>query len=183
MDILSVLKEEHRTVSAMLDEVTQCEPGDERLDELAGIIEKELTTHAMLEERLFYPELRDRAEEVDERVDVFEAYTEHELVKHLIALLKSGRKRDELFKAELQVLGESVKHHVREEESTIFAMARELLDREELDELGERWQAAKSRLTPGTSSNGRRTRKKASATQRGGSKARAGSRKKTARKR
>ncbi|MBV8223251.1 MAG: hemerythrin domain-containing protein [Candidatus Eremiobacteraeota bacterium] len=183
MDILSVLKEEHRTVAGMLDEVQQCEPEDARIDELASTIESELTAHAALEERLFYPELRDRADEVDERVDVFEAYTEHELVKHLLALLKSGRKRDELFKAELLVLGESVKHHVREEESTIFSMARELLDEDELDELGEKWQRAKQRLVSRASSNGRRsgTRNRTVTTR--GSRSKAGSRKKTARKR
>lgn len=187
MDILSVLKEEHRTVSAMLDEVQDCEPSDERMDELAHAIEQELTVHATLEERLFYPELRDRAEETDERVDVFEAYTEHEVVKHLIAMLKSGRQRDELFKAELLVLGESVKHHVAEEESTIFALAKELLDPEELDDIGQRWQTAKNRLMSRASSNGRRPRKKTSSAARGGSKVRgskaAASRKKAARKR
>ena len=135
-----MLKEEHRNVGTMLDEVKDCEPGDARIDELAAAIERELTVHAALEERLFYPELRDRAEESDELVDVFEAYTEHDVVKHLIALLGSGRKRDEEFKAELLVLGESVRHHVREEESTIFSLARELLENDELEALGDKWQ-------------------------------------------
>lgn len=156
MDILSVLKEEHRAVAALLDEVANCEPGDERIDELAPQIERELTAHATLEERLFYPELRDRAEETDERVDVFEAYTEHDVVKHLLGLLQSPRRRDEKFKAELQVLGENVKHHVREEESTIFKLAREVLDDDELEQLGERWQRAKQRLMSRAGSNGRR---------------------------
>src|SRR5690242_6679477 len=180
MDILSVLKQEHRTVSALLDEVRDCEPGDKRIDELAPQIERELTAHAALEERLFYPELRDRAEEADERVDVFEAYTEHDVVKHLLELLRSSRKRDELFKAELQVLGESVRHHVEEEESTIFSIARDLLEPEELEELGEKWQRAKQRLTSSASSNGRHagTRKRTTAA-RGRSKA-SGGRKKTA---
>lgn len=183
MDILSVLKEEHRTVAALLDEVHDCEPDDERIDELAPLIARELTAHATLEERLFYPELRDRAEDADEAVDVFEAYTEHDVVKHLLELLRSRRKRDEQFKAELLVLGESVRHHVEEEESTIFAMAREMLEPEELEEIGEKWQRAKPRLTSAASSNGRRTqgRKRAPAT-RGGSKTSRG-RKKTARKR
>jgi hemerythrin superfamily protein len=184
MDILSVLKQEHRTVSALLDEVRDCEPGDERIDELAPQIERELTAHAALEERLFYPELRDRAEEADERVDVFEAYTEHDVVKHLLELLRSSRKRDELFKAELQVLGESVRHHVEEEESTIFSMARDLLEPEELEELGEKWQRAKQRLTSSASSNGRRagTRKRTTAA-RGRSKASRGRKKTAGRKR
>lgn len=183
MDILSVLKQEHRAVSALLDEAHDCEPGDERIDELAPQIERELTAHAALEERLFYPELRDRAEEADERVDVFEAYTEHDVVKHLLSLLRSGRKRDERFKAELQVLGESVRHHVKEEESTIFSMARDLLEPQELEELGEKWQRAKQRLTAGASSNGQRKQtRKRTPPARGRSKATRG-RKKTTRKR
>ena len=171
-------------VSALLDEVQDCEPGDERIDELAPQIARELTAHATLEEKLFYPQLRDRAEEADERVDVFEAYTEHDVVKHLLSLLQSRRKRDELFKAELQVLGESVRHHVEEEESTIFALARDLLEPDELEEIGEKWQRAKARLTSAASSNGRRTsaRKRTSSVRGGRSKA-SGGRKKTARKR
>ncbi len=164
MDILSIIKQEHRAVSAMLDEIKDCEPEDRRIDELATTIEQELSTHLAIEERLFYSQLRDRAEDDDERVEMFEAYTEHEVAKHLMELLKSGRERDEEFKAELLVLGESVKHHVQEEESKVFSIARELMDKDELDDLGEKWQKAKQRITSRASSNGTRggTRKKVS---------------------
>ncbi|HYL27495.1 MAG TPA: hemerythrin domain-containing protein [Candidatus Nitrosotalea sp.] len=183
MDILAVIKDEHKSVGTLLDEIKECDPEDERLEELAAATERALTLHATLEERLFYPELRERAEESEELVDVFEAYTEHDVVKHLLALLSSGRKRDEEFKAELLVLGESVRHHVREEESTIFSLARELLDDDELESLGEKWQRSKDRMTSRASSNGRRApaRKKA-ATARGGAKT-SGTRKKTTRRR
>ncbi|MBV8530713.1 MAG: hemerythrin domain-containing protein, partial [Candidatus Eremiobacteraeota bacterium] len=137
LDVLSLLKQDHRTVSALLDEATACEPDDDRLNSLAEEIESALTVHAAIEEKYFYPALRDRAEDSEDAVDVFEAYTEHELVKTLIALLKSGRQPDEQFKAEVQVLAENVKHHVKEEESTIFKLAREVLDDDELEELGE----------------------------------------------
>jgi hemerythrin superfamily protein len=165
VDILSIIKQEHRMVSAMLDEIKSCEPDDHRIDELARTIEKELSAHLAIEERLFYSELRDRAQDEDERVDMFEAYTEHEVAKHLMELLRSGRKRDEEFKAELLVLGESVKHHVQEEESKVFAIARELMDEDELEDLGEEWEKVKQRLTSRGSSNGRRgsSRKKTAA--------------------
>src|SRR5580700_2690561 len=91
-------------------------------------------------------QLRKRAEEQEQRVDVFEAYTEHEVASHLIAMLKSRRKRDERFKAEIQVLSESVKHHVQEEESTIFALAKKLLTQSELDDLGTKWAKAREQL-------------------------------------
>lgn len=146
MDVLTLLKNDHKTVGGLLDQAKQCEPGDGRLAKLAEEIESALTVHAEIEEQYFYPRLHDRSKESDDLVDVFEAYTEHELIKMLIALLKSGREPDEEFKAELQVLAENVEHHVKEEESTIFTLARQLLDREELDELGNEMQKAKTRL-------------------------------------
>ncbi len=153
MDVLALLQKDHRTVSGLLDDAVKCEPDDDRLTNLAREIEKALTVHAGIEEKYFYPALRKRAEQSEDTVDVFEAYTEHELVKTLIALLKSGRRPDEKFKAEVQVLAESVKHHVKEEESTIFSLARELLDRDELEELGATMESAKKRLMSAAARN------------------------------
>lgn len=146
MDVLTLLKNDHKTVGALLDEAMACEPGEDRLEELAEAIEQALTVHAAIEEEYFYPALHDRSEESEDTVNVFEAYTEHAVIKQLIALLKSGRQPDEQFKAEVQVLAESVRHHVREEELTIFTLARELLEPDELEELGEEMEAAKERL-------------------------------------
>jgi hemerythrin-like domain-containing protein len=147
MTVLDVIKKEHREAEQMLDEAKDLEPGDERLTELTQKIEKALTMHLTIEERLFYARLRERAVEEEKQVDVFEAYTEHEVARHLIDLLKSRRKRDARFKAEVQVLGESVKHHVEEEESTVFAIAREVIDQDELEELADKWQKAKAQMT------------------------------------
>ena len=145
MDILEVIRGEHRDVAAKLAEAGRCDPGDARLAELAKEISTALVTHTKIEERLLYSKLRERSKDEDERVDVYEAYTEHDVVAHLIALLKSGRKPDDKFKAEMQVLGESVKHHVEEEESKVFRIARELLDQSERDVLGEQWARARKR--------------------------------------
>jgi hemerythrin-like domain-containing protein len=145
MDILSVIKKEHRQAASLLDQAQNCEPG-EPLVKLAKRIEYALSTHVQIEERLFYSRLRKDAEEEEQLVDVYEAYTEHDVAAHLIELLKSGRKPDEKFKAELQVLGESIKHHVKEEESTVFSIARKLITPEELNDLGGKWAKARERL-------------------------------------
>ena len=149
MDVLTLLKQDHQTVGKLLDEALECEPDDERLHGLAKQIEDALTVHATIEEKYFYPVLKKRAEDSEETVDVFEAYTEHDLIKRLIALLQSGRKPDEQFKAEVQVLCENVTHHVKEEESTVFSLARKLINRDELEELGEKMARAKVRLSRG----------------------------------
>jgi hemerythrin superfamily protein len=146
MDVLTLLKNDHKAVGAMLDQALKLEPEDDGLHDLATQIEEALTVHATIEEKYFYPVLRKRAEDSEETVDVFEAYTEHDLIKRLISLLQSGRKPDEQFKAEVQVLSENVKHHVKEEESTVFSLARKLMDGDELEELGEKMDRAKQRL-------------------------------------
>jgi hemerythrin-like domain-containing protein len=143
VNVLNIIKKEHREAAALLDEAVSLEPGDARMSSLARAIEAALSTHLTIEEKLFYARLRTRAEEEDEKVDVFEAYTEHEVARHLIDLLKSRRKRDARFKAELQVLSESVKHHVEEEESTVFSLAKKLIDSDELEALGKKWEKAK----------------------------------------
>lgn len=149
MDVLEIIKKEHREAGAMLDEAKELDLDDERLGDLVKKIEAALTTHLAIEERLFYARLRERAEEEEQEVNVFEAYTEHEVARQLIDLLKSRRRRDARFKAEVQVLGESVKHHVQEEESTIFAIARKLIDSAERDEIGAKWQKAKQSAAGG----------------------------------
>jgi|SRR6202042_951323 len=167
MDILDVIKKEHREAAAMLDQAQKCEPGDQKMVELAKRIDYALSSHVQIEERLFYSRLRKGAEEEEQLVDVYEAYTEHDVAAHLIALLKSGRKPDEKFKAEVQVLAESIKHHVKEEESTVFAIARKLIDEDERNDLGEKWARARQRLDAAAKGNatkpvrGKRSQRKA----------------------
>lgn len=160
MSVLDIIKQEHRQVAALIDEANKCEPGDGRLYELAKEIEKNLSLHLSVEERLFYAPLRERAEEQEEQIDVFEAYTEHAVAKALMQMLTSGRKPDERFKAELQVLGESVKHHVKEEESKVFSVARDYLDEEELDQIGEAWEKAKTRAQRSAANGARQSSRK-----------------------
>jgi hypothetical protein len=165
VDILDVIKGEHRDVGALLDQAAKCDPGDAKLLGLAKKIEHSLSTHVKIEERLFYAKLRARAENEEERVDVYEAYTEHDVAGHVMDLLRSGRKPDEKFKAEMQVLGESVKHHVQEEESKVFKIAREFIDPEEREALGAQWAQARKRADadPSSGSSRKKSRKKATA--------------------
>jgi hemerythrin-like domain-containing protein len=144
VSILDIIKQEHREVASLLDQAVALEPGDKQMKQLASEIELKLSTHLAIEERLFYARLRTQSED-DDVVDVYEGYTEHDVAKHLIELLKNGRPSPEKFKAELQVLSESVKHHVQEEESTIFKLAQKQLSKDELNELGAKWESAKKR--------------------------------------
>lgn len=100
-----------------------------------------LTVHAQIEEELFYPPAR-KATQDDDLLD--EAAVEHAGAKHLIAEIEAMKVGDDLYDAKIKVLGEYIKHHVREEEEELFpeVSATDL----DLAEIGSRLAARKEEL-------------------------------------
>ena len=147
MDALKLLKEDHKKVKMLFGEVEELgDRASAQRKKLFQKIDQELTVHSKIEETIFYPEFRRRAENSEEREEVLEAYEEHNIVKTLIGELENMDPKDETYKPKLSVLKEMVDHHVKEEESTMFKMAREIFDKEELDEIGERLMEAKEEM-------------------------------------
>lgn len=147
MDALKLLKEDHKKVKMLFGEVEGL--GDRakaQRKKLFQKIDQELTVHSKIEETIFYPEFRRRAQDSEERDEVLEAYEEHGIVKTLIGELEDLDAKDETYKPKLSVLKDLVDHHVKEEEGTMFKMARELFDKDELEEIGERLMEAKQEL-------------------------------------
>ena len=131
-DAIALLKEDHRTVEKLFSDFESAK-GDGRKQTLARRICLELTVHTMIEEEIFYPKCDGKIEE-----DLLkEAYVEHDAAKLLIAEIEAGDgKDDDFFDAKVQVLGEEIEHHVREEEKELFPQVRKAdID---LDALGER---------------------------------------------
>ena len=144
MDAITLLKEDHKKVKALFEEVEGL--GDRATTERKDLfqkIDRELTLHSKVEETLFYPEFRKRAENSEEREEVLEAYEEHGMVKVMIGELEDLDPKDEKYKPKLAVLKELVMHHVKEEEGELFKMAREIFEPTELDRIGEQISAAK----------------------------------------
>lgn len=147
MDALKLLKEDHKKVKALFGEVEELgDRASASRKKLFQQIDQELTVHAKVEETIFYPEFRRRAENGEEREEVLEAYEEHHVVKTIIAELEDLDPKDETYKPKLKVLKDMVEHHVKEEEGPMFRMAHELFDKAELEELGERIMAAKQQM-------------------------------------
>ena len=143
-DALALLKADHEAVSELVDKY---EKGKERMEdekksELAHKICEELTIHARIEEEIFYPALREASEEAEGALN--EAAVEHASIKNLVKQIQDDSPESEEFDAKITVIGEYVKHHVKEEQGEIFPMAREAeLD---LKELGEQLAARKAEL-------------------------------------
>lgn len=141
---IELLESDHRKVEALLDRFEREKDGedDSRLA-IARRICGELKAHTRLEEELFYPWLRENMDQ-EEMELLEEAYVEHASAKDLIAQVEAASEADGAFDAKVKVLGEYVKHHVKEEESEIFKAVRDM--QEELDELGQEMHARKAEL-------------------------------------
>ena len=138
---VKLLKQDHREVEGWFDEYEQLEKDSEKVA-LFNKIALALKVHTTIEEEIFYPEERGDVEE--DMLD--EAYVEHAGAKKLIAEIEAMKPSDDYYDAKVKVLGEYIKHHVKEEEQPggIFAQAKK--GDEDLDAMGERLKARKEEL-------------------------------------
>ena len=144
---ITMLKSDHAQVKRLLRELEAT--GDRAVKErerLVAEIEREVKTHAQIEEEVFYPAFK-AAAEGSEREDLFyESTEEHHLVDIELPSLKAANPKSHEFKAKAKVLKELVEHHIRDEEGEMFPAARELFDDDQMKELGELMQARKESI-------------------------------------
>jgi len=121
-DALQMLADDHRTVEALFEKYDNAR-GEAAQQKIVQQICQELTIHAMVEEQVFYPAIREAVD--DDMMD--EAQVEHDSAKMLILSLQQGTPSDAYYDAKVSVLKEQVEHHVYEEErqrGSIFAQVR-----------------------------------------------------------
>jgi hemerythrin superfamily protein len=143
MDGIVLLKDDHKAVKRLFREFEKShkEASPEAKRVLVDKIIKELTTHAYIEETIFYPAARTQVPDTDDHV--LESVEEHHVVAWLLSEVRNLDPADETFDAKVTVLIENVEHHIEEEEGEWFPEVRKALGRNRLTELGERMQAAK----------------------------------------
>ncbi|WP_214413924.1 hemerythrin domain-containing protein [Sphaerisporangium fuscum] len=143
MDAIVLLKEDHKTVEKLFKQFEKA--GEDARDEKRKIVEQiihELTTHAYIEEQIFYPMAREEVPETDDHV--LESVEEHHVVVWMLSELRKLDPADERYDAKVTVLIENVRHHVEEEEQEWFPQVREAMGRKKLQEIGERMEKAKA---------------------------------------
>jgi|SRR5665213_933064 len=144
-DAIELLKADHKAVDDLFKEFDAASEDDNNpmRRQLVAQICDALTVHAQIEEEIFYPALRRASKEAADMLN--EAAVEHQSLKDIVGRLQMAPTSDPLYDAGVKVLGEYVKHHVREEESEIFPKARSAdLN---LDALGVKLQQRKDALT------------------------------------
>jgi hypothetical protein len=139
MNAITMLEDEHVQMRKLLDRLeSTTERGVKTRQELFATIKGELTLHEVIEEEIFYPELKAHPKAVD---IVLEGYQEHHVVDLLMAELEALDVDDESWGAKAKVMKENVEHHMEEEEGDMFKKARQVFDRDELEDLGRRMEA------------------------------------------
>lgn len=145
MDAIKLLKQDHDVVETLF---TQFEAaGDRALKTKARLAQKicaELQTHAVIEEKVFYPGVMRLDAAIGKLVR--ESLEEHAIVKRLVAEIGATEAGDDRIEAKVTVLMELVRHHVKEEETDLFPMVRKALPRDGIVALGEKMETMKQRV-------------------------------------
>jgi hemerythrin superfamily protein len=169
--VIEMLTEDHRAAEQLFRQGEKFADDPNQLQPIAQRACAALTQHAEIEEEFFYPALREK----DDDHLIAEAQVEHNSAKQLIADLESMDPDDERYHATFKVLGEYVKHHIKEEEDEIFPLARkskadfeplfealsakagEMEGTGEIEQTADDVEQAPKRRTPGTRSDSRTT--------------------------
>ncbi|SMP77868.1 hemerythrin domain-containing protein [Noviherbaspirillum suwonense] len=139
-DAIAILTADHKRVKKMFKTFEKMKEDGSAADKqaLAQQICDELTLHADVEEKIFYPATRNSIDDAD-LLD--EAEVEHASAKDLIAQIQAGDSSDPKWAAKVTVLGEYIDHHVQEEEEEMFPKARKA--KMDLESLGREIAAMK----------------------------------------
>ena len=141
MDAITLLTTDHKKVKRLLGELeSTTERGVKTRTELFATIKGELTVHEIIEEEIFYPELKAHPKAKD---IVLEGFEEHHVVDLLMSELEALPVEDETWGAKALVMKENIEHHIEEEEGEMFKQARSVFDKAELEDLGKRMEQRK----------------------------------------
>jgi hemerythrin superfamily protein len=140
-DLITILVEDHQEVKDLFSRIVASADPEERRD-LADRATAELARHSVAEEMYLYPTVKDKIPEG--RTLAEQEVEEHAEVERLLKELEGLPGDDASFERVFVKIRNDVLQHVREEEDELFPMLRGHLREDELVELGQRAERAKS---------------------------------------
>ena len=121
MDAIRLLTDDHAKLKRLLRDLeTTTDRAVKTREELFDKVKTELTVHEVIEEEIFYPELKAHPKA---KAIVLEAFEEHNVVDTVMAELEGLPVDDERWGAKAKVMQENVEHHMEEEEGEMFQKA------------------------------------------------------------
>jgi hemerythrin superfamily protein len=144
---LTLLKEDHKKVKALLEELAETpNQASRKREELLGQIVPELVVHTTIEEEIFYPAFLAVLKDEEDQKIYYEAQEEHKAAKTVLADLQKADPATPSFHGKAKVLKELVLHHAKEEEDEMFEKANMMFEKAELEELGRKMEGRKKEL-------------------------------------
>jgi hemerythrin-like domain-containing protein len=146
VNALKLLETQHREVEELFEEFESAGEGARKTKErLCAQVADALALHAEIEEKLFYPEMKQAIGKEGEEL-LRESVEEHLSVKRLLDDILDSSASDDQFDAKMKVLKEQVEHHVEEEESELWKQAKKSCSNEQLEDLGQRMEELAEQL-------------------------------------
>ena len=124
-EFFQMLKKDHKEVKGILGQLKETENKSKERDELFQKLKEELVPHMKAEEITFYNPLL--AAKKEAREAALEGSEEHHVSEMVFKELETMPKNQDQWAAKLSVFKELLEHHIKEEESTIFKTADEVL--------------------------------------------------------
>jgi len=147
MDIYQALSKDHRVFETLLDRMVTASRADNddwkaALDDLR----RGLIAHAHAEEAVFYNALR----EVDVAKGlILHSYTEHAVAEGAVRTLGAAKAIDANWTSLAEKLNKDLRHHIEEEESRVYAAARQAFSEQEALQLGAAFERMKQETAKG----------------------------------
>ena len=134
--ILDIIRRDHEKVLGIIEDLDKSRAVARERERPFAELKKEITQHMDAEEKVFYPAL-----ERNERDDILEAIEEHNVTRTVSDEMDNTPVDSDRWKAKLKVLKELTEHHI--EEDKIFKEAGKDLSKDQLEDMGKRFEEAK----------------------------------------
>ena len=143
-DILETLEIEHDEVQELLGKLTDSTNAREQKS-LVMRIKKALVPHARAEEKVVYDAVL-ALKGKEAKIEGNEGYLEHGLADATLKKLEKLKPNTPEFNAAAKVLKELLYHHIKEEESDIWAQVRDNFTHEQRAQMDRDFRAAKKKV-------------------------------------
>jgi hemerythrin superfamily protein len=141
-DIIELVLQDHHAVAALFDKLQAATSADDQTA-LFEQVKDALEHHASAEEKVLYP--RVRKEVPDGREESKDAIEEHDQIRGSLKEVEEHEAGTELFTLAVTQLVATTKHHVGVEESELLPDFRKNSEASEREELGRRFEEAKTK--------------------------------------
>lgn len=142
MTIYEALSKDHRTFERLLDRLVEAsKAGNDEWKTILDELRRSVIAHAHAEEAVLYNALREANES---KGLVMHSYAEHAKAEGEMRTLGAAKLIDATWTALAEKLRHDLLHHIREEETQVYAAARKVFTDEEAEQLGAAFERLKS---------------------------------------